>query len=895
MKTVFKLLICLLGISCTTYAQAQTNVALGKSAKQSSTYSSGPGKSFPAALALDGVKEGFGKLSHTQQEAGAWWEVDLGERYDISAINIFNATDHPQRMNNFTILISDTPFTGNTGGVAFVSNENAPNPTKTYSGNAQGRYVRIFLNGTNYLTIHEIEVMGILSSASSAGNMFNIAKGKSARQSSTWGTHTANFAVDGDTRDRHTGAGNNYTTTNNDANAWWEVDLGANYDISQINVFNVTDRYGERLKDLNINVSRSPFISNYDGVSFASNVYPAPKGEYKGNATGRYVRLHITRTGYLNLCEVQVMGTPSAANGGGMAASSRSHGFVNEGNLPIKINVNGEYVATLPESNRVHQIPVKDGDEITVTVVEEGQQFNRDRHGFAPTIINEATKNPLVIRAELAYSYGGDGIGLKERNVVNFLGLDLTQLDPMNLQAAFKTSGKIFDGLRTGTYMYYQNGGKYLPAGFGTKNAVDAGDGDFAQKTFIGENKMKEAWSIGIETSGAVGAQGVEVSGGVGFKYGEELVENSSNTDVFITSKETRYFYDLEITDYDKVILDKDFVRAIDNIKTAADANRVVDTYGTHFTDAVVYGAVFNSVIRIHEDTYYKANAQNLSITQEIGVAADVEAAKAEARGKYSFDHLMEQSEREVFEEIDSKYWYVGGNKVGNEWQANKDNSVPVKLGTLRKISDLVRPSILKSASNEDQLGPIRDLLEKAIDNKLKGIKYLEKPRPYRSFQYRIKKMEYIAHPDDANTNSKGNVTAQVIAARSNQTISKETLWNCPEYRENNIGGLTSRQGIHLTRNNKVKQNWFVAKQYGNYVGSGKNNETSFEPLNFKLSGTIFDFDDINSYQQMILVGSDTRAIKNTSGRYSYDFEIAHKPSGIRLKVEIEIVPMVGF
>ncbi len=142
-----------------------SNVALGKPAKQSSDYSAGPGKNFPAGLAVDGVKSGFGKLSHTLQDYGAWWEVDLGQSYKISSIKIYNATDHPQRMNDFTILVSETAFTGNNGGTVFAANQPAPSTTQTYTGNAQGRYVRIFLNETNYLTIHEVEVYGSIGSA----------------------------------------------------------------------------------------------------------------------------------------------------------------------------------------------------------------------------------------------------------------------------------------------------------------------------------------------------------------------------------------------------------------------------------------------------------------------------------------------------------------------------------------------------------------------------------------------------------------------------------------------------------------------------------------------------------------------------------------------------------
>lgn len=147
---------------------AITNVALGKSAKQSSSWANGAGKTFPANIAVDGVKEGFGNISHTLQEAGAWWEVDLGNSYNISSIKVYNAADIPQRMNDFTILVSETPFTGNSGGTAFVANQPAPTPTQSYSGNTTGRYVRLFLNGTNYLTIHEIEIFGTPTPASPA-------------------------------------------------------------------------------------------------------------------------------------------------------------------------------------------------------------------------------------------------------------------------------------------------------------------------------------------------------------------------------------------------------------------------------------------------------------------------------------------------------------------------------------------------------------------------------------------------------------------------------------------------------------------------------------------------------------------------------------------------------
>ncbi|WP_421947009.1 thiol-activated cytolysin C-terminal domain-containing protein [Phaeodactylibacter xiamenensis] len=65
-----------------------------------------------------------------------------------------------ERLNNFTILVSDVPFTENAGGTTFVAKQAAPKVDETYSGNATGRYVRLFTNQTDYMSIPEIEIFG---------------------------------------------------------------------------------------------------------------------------------------------------------------------------------------------------------------------------------------------------------------------------------------------------------------------------------------------------------------------------------------------------------------------------------------------------------------------------------------------------------------------------------------------------------------------------------------------------------------------------------------------------------------------------------------------------------------------------------------------------------------
>lgn len=139
----------------------------------------------------------------------------------------------------------------------------------------------------------------------------NVALNKPTKQSSTHAGYSSKFAVDGNTKDQKEGAYYAYAHTQRDRNPWWEVDLGANYKISQINIFNVSEFYKKhRMEGLYINVSKTPFVNNWDGVGFADNVFPNTAGEYKGSATGRYVRIYLGKKESLNVSEVQVMGIP---------------------------------------------------------------------------------------------------------------------------------------------------------------------------------------------------------------------------------------------------------------------------------------------------------------------------------------------------------------------------------------------------------------------------------------------------------------------------------------------------------------------------------------------------------------------------------------------------------
>ncbi|VVH67380.1 Late competence protein ComGC, access of DNA to ComEA, FIG007487 [uncultured Gammaproteobacteria bacterium] len=141
------------------------NLALGKPATQSSTFlyhSINP----VAGYAVDGNTDGYflnKSTTHTEYAQGAWWQVDLGSKKDIKQIIIYNRTDCcVNRLSNYQVSISDkADFSTHTYQQDFHV---APNPRKIIQLDAsgkQGRYVRIQLLDSDYLSLAEVQVIGV--------------------------------------------------------------------------------------------------------------------------------------------------------------------------------------------------------------------------------------------------------------------------------------------------------------------------------------------------------------------------------------------------------------------------------------------------------------------------------------------------------------------------------------------------------------------------------------------------------------------------------------------------------------------------------------------------------------------------------------------------------------
>ena len=133
--------------------------------------------------------------------------------------------------------------------------------------------------------------------------------GNSASQSSTLNGKTAGNAIDGDTA-------TSYSSTLMNPQAWWQVDLGAVYNLTSIEIWNRTDN-GAKLTDFYVFISATPFQStrvadtlSQTGVSYRhyQQITTRPL-TITLNEAGQYIRIQLAGTDFLQLSEVKVFST----------------------------------------------------------------------------------------------------------------------------------------------------------------------------------------------------------------------------------------------------------------------------------------------------------------------------------------------------------------------------------------------------------------------------------------------------------------------------------------------------------------------------------------------------------------------------------------------------------
>ncbi|MBN1420834.1 MAG: lamin tail domain-containing protein [Planctomycetes bacterium] len=142
-----------------------TNLARGGTATQSTTAYGGV-----ASRAIDGNRSGVygdGSITHTDDVPGSWWRVDLGRMYTIDRVVLWNRTDCcAERLTKLRVSILDDASEVVEQSEHFLDggNPSTQDYTIVLPTVTRGRYVEIRklgpdVNGTNYLSLAEVEII----------------------------------------------------------------------------------------------------------------------------------------------------------------------------------------------------------------------------------------------------------------------------------------------------------------------------------------------------------------------------------------------------------------------------------------------------------------------------------------------------------------------------------------------------------------------------------------------------------------------------------------------------------------------------------------------------------------------------------------------------------------
>uniref|UniRef100_A0A672LQC6 Uncharacterized LOC107574891 n=1 Tax=Sinocyclocheilus grahami TaxID=75366 RepID=A0A672LQC6_SINGR len=259
------------------------NVALWGKTTQSSTYA-GSRPEFALDVSLT-------SWTHTNEQTNPWWRVDLLKVYRVNRVTITNRQTFGSRINGAVIRIGN-----------FLDIYNGA--TATFScGGMVGRYMVVHIPGNlKILSLVEVEVYGTL-----AGNR---AIGGASIQSSTSADWIAEKAIDGNRglQQLYTGC----SSTLNETNPWWRLDLHDVYRVSEVVVTNRKDCCAEQINGAEIHIGNS-LENNGINNPICAVIPDIPAGESNNYSCdgldGRYMIIHIPGDWkILTLCEVEVYG-----------------------------------------------------------------------------------------------------------------------------------------------------------------------------------------------------------------------------------------------------------------------------------------------------------------------------------------------------------------------------------------------------------------------------------------------------------------------------------------------------------------------------------------------------------------------------------------------------------
>ncbi|KAK6178468.1 hypothetical protein SNE40_013255 [Patella caerulea] len=242
-----------------------------------------------------------------------------------------------------------------------------------------------------YLIYH----VGILSGQ-------NVAFMKSAIQSSVYLTNTADNAVDGNNSTDFYSDSCVHTAVDNNQYEWWEVDLGATYDITDIIIFNRVDCCGERLQNFTIQGGvdcGTPGPKCYTDCYKQADIVVVSERISCNNCTARYIKISLDYVEEINFCEVEIYGQLSSGSPGtqvcskytGVSSSLVSSEYGTPSMEPS--SVFSEYSSSVTELH-VSSLQVVSSENFPSSAVEPSSVFS----GYSSSVIEVSSL--LVVSSE---------------------------------------------------------------------------------------------------------------------------------------------------------------------------------------------------------------------------------------------------------------------------------------------------------------------------------------------------------------------------------------------------------------------------------------------------------------------------------------------------------------
>ncbi|MEM8813879.1 MAG: MAC/perforin domain-containing protein, partial [Pseudomonadota bacterium] len=302
-----------------------------------------------------------------------------------------------------------------------------------------------------------------------------------------------------------------------------------------------------------------------------------------------------------------------------------------------------------------------------------------------------------------------DNVFIAQAKAVNlsasYRGYDITRMDPLHLVEA-GTSRNVFELPGAGSTDYHDHNRIFVPNGLIYVP-------EFTGKTRVTTTTIRTSDDLRKAYSSTVGSD----FNVLGFGFGNsrshnEAIETLTSRDREMSISIARAtFYDL-VLDKARMPLGEEFEARIERLIDRPDYRGFVETFGTHYAAAVVYGGMGLLQMEYTSEMRRKAEESGESLNTQIQAAAEKTASGSVNSGE-------SRENRNVFEEqfgsqTENFYW-VGGTHAGSSkdsWSVGEDGAVPIYV-QLRPLSELLAPPYF---TDPVILRRVRPNLQEAID-----------------------------------------------------------------------------------------------------------------------------------------------------------------------------------